>query len=153
MKYIDEYNGNAVEHNIKITHYNDKDYYLIQVLNEDNKEMGFLSFKAYDDYIWIFKLETHEEYRNKGVGSALLNMLEYMAKYKWKNSIEGKFYPDNEFAKPLYEKFGYSFDYELTGQTIFKYISFDKVKEEIAPKVKDFNVIEQQKNEEDEKEM
>lgn len=86
-----------------------KDYYTLRCLNK-NQEMGFLTFQINEANAWLYYVCTHPQYRHSGVGLALLAVFE---KYVFDNGvcrIEGKFYPENQFAKQLYDKAGYSIE-------------------------------------------
>ena len=141
MKYITTYKGKKYVYNITLTHYTDDDYYSLNAWSKDNKEMGFLTYKIMSDGIWVLKLETYEEYQNKGVASALMDLLEYECKKNCKDVIEGKFYPSNQFAKPFYENRGYLIEHETYGQTIFKYIPKNET-EATKQKISEYKIIE-----------
>lgn len=119
--------------------YNEYDNtYLIKILDGSNV-MGYASFKVkrrqYQDSIWLYKIETNPNYAHMGVGTATICLLEYFALNKRVQVIEGKYFPKNEFAKPFYEKYGYSIEKDGYETFIFKYLDYKKIKENIEPKI------------------
>ena len=66
-----------------------------------------LNIEPYSRNLWLTKIFVNESERFKGVGQKLIDALEYFAKSRHIDNIEGKFYPDNLYAKDFYEKNGY----------------------------------------------
>ena len=62
-------------------------------------------------------------------------MLEYFALQNRAQVVEGKFYPENEFAKPFYNKYGYSIDKEDYETYIYKTLDYKRIKENIEPNI------------------
>lgn len=116
---------------MKITHHQDKDYYTILCFDDAGICAGRASFKiskmGYRPSIWIYKIETFENFQNRGLGKAILDTVEMFAKLKRIYIIEGKFYPDNEYAEPFYIKNGYGIDRDYSSCEIYKHLVFDKV--------------------------
>lgn len=126
-------NDKKVVYDMKIE--KDGDVYEINCLDKSGQSMGFVTFEFFNKYLWIYKIETKEEFQHQGVGSALLKMIEYFAMQNGKNQIEAKYYPSNQYAKPLYEKHGYFIpnqkgtweDYDETW-TMSKWLDFKQIK-------------------------
>lgn len=92
------------------------DYYEITAYSNANKKMGFLTYKINRSNVWLNFVGTSKKYQHQGVGTALIKTFEYEIYKKGQRFIEGKYYPKNEFAKPLYDKNGYDIyrdDYEM----------------------------------------
>lgn len=126
------------EFEAKILYNSDDDIYRIEVLN-GSKVMGYATFKLkrqrFLDSIWLYKIETNKEYAHKGVGSAVINLLEYFAYQNRAHTVEGKYFPKNEFAKPFYDKFGYSIEKEGYETYIYKTLDFKTIKQNIEPNI------------------
>lgn len=122
--------------NSKMIYHKNDDYYTIKIMNE-NSTMGYLTFKikreGYNNSIWLNKIETYKKFAHQGVGTALIQLLEYFAYKNNLQYIEGKFYPDNEYAKPFYEKYSYKIEKEYYETFVSKWLDFDKIKKEIEP--------------------
>ena len=121
----------------------EKDFYEMKCFSNENIEMGFITFKIYKNVLWIFKLATHQAFAHQGVGSALIDITEYFAITKNANRIEGKFVPDNEFARPFYEKNGYyvpnktkSWDDYDENWILYKDLNAKKINAKISPNIK-----------------
>ena len=86
-------------------------YYEIIAYNKGKKKVGYvtmtLTFGENTRNIWLMRIFVEESERFKGIGQKLLDALEYFAKSHLIDNIEGKYYPDNEYAKVFYEKNGY----------------------------------------------
>lgn len=143
MKYIAQ---TGKEFNIKVAYYSSNNYYIIEVL-EDGVKKGYLTFCIKKGQAWIYKIETKTEFSRQGVGKALIDTFEFILSGKRINSIDGKFYPDNEYAKPFYEKNGYQIykdDYETY---VCKYLDTQKVQEELQSRFVDFEITEEKEEE------
>ena len=108
---------------------NDKDFYEIIAYNEQKDVLGFVNFSVGDksiiygysaNTIWMWLIQTNENYQHSGIGQTLLNMMEYVAVITGYTRIEGKYYPKNEFAKPFYLKNNYKIDIDDYDQFIIK---------------------------------
>lgn len=133
---------NGQNFDCKIDYYENDDFYKIEVLNENKDVMGYATFKiknsSFSKSIWLYKIETYNRYTHKGVGTAVNNILEYFA---YKNKvlfIEGKFYPENKFAKPFYEKYGYKIEKDYYDTLVYKTLNYQWIEKEIAPKIKEY---------------
>lgn len=129
---------NNNEFDSKILYNGDDDIYRIEVL-DGSDVMGYATFKLkrqrYFDSVWLYKIETNKEYAHKGVGSAVINLLEYFAYQNRAHTVEGKFFPENEYAKPFYDKFGYSIEKEGYETYIYKTLDFKTIKQTIEPNI------------------
>lgn len=140
-------NSNEVEYDLNVNKQEDF-YNVVCVLS--NEEAGFINFEIKDNKTWIYKIETKENHYHKGVGTALLNAMEYISMLNNTKRVEGKYYPDNKYTKPFYEKYGYFIpnqtkswdDYDETW-TLYKDLDFNKIKEYAENKIKE-NDIEQE---------
>ena len=75
--------------------------------NDENEQIGYLSFLAQDKKIWLLYLKTEEQFQHRGVATALVQQMEEYAKNNHVKEIEGRYMPSNKFAKPFYNKMGY----------------------------------------------
>lgn len=120
----------------------DQKCYIIQCLTENDIEMGCVSFRFFDDILWIYKLETNPKFYRQGVASAVMDIVELMAIKRGINKIEGRFFPSNDAARPFYEKNGYSVpnktkswdDYD-PHWVIHKTLDAKAIKEKVAPNI------------------
>ena len=101
------------EYTVKNIHIKSKfvasdNYYKLVAYSADNKVMGFLTYKINSRNVWLNFVGTKKQYQHQGVGTALLKAFEYETYAKGVTYIEGKYFPKNEFAKPMYDKNGYS---------------------------------------------
>jgi len=79
--------------------------------------------------MWIYKIETYEAFQHRGLGKMMLETVEQIARQHRIRVVEGKFYPYNEYAEPMYKKNGYMIEYEDITTTVFKYIDMEKKNE------------------------
>lgn len=141
INYTKDINNDRKNFDLQIMQ--DKDFFQINCISPDNEIMGFITFKKNINNLWILKLETNEKFFHQGVASALIDITEYIATINYLTRIEGKFMPDNEFARPFYEKNGYFVpnktkswdDYDETW-TLYKNLDPKKVKEKVIPNIK-----------------
>lgn len=84
-------------------------YYTLRCLNK-KEEMGYATFKLNGQTAWLYYICTHPKFQRRGVGFALLTVIEKFSLDNGASRIEGKFYPENEFAKLLYDKAGYAIE-------------------------------------------
>ena len=129
--------GGEFVHNVQFT--NKDRYYEIKCQDDSGEEKGFVNFaiSRTNGYrsIWLYKIQTYEQYQHQGVGSALLSAMEYFAYIQNISLIEGKYYPDNQFAEPFYEKYGYSIYSEDYFTGVGKRIDFEKFEQETLPNI------------------
>ena len=92
---------------LKSKYFEVDDYYKIVAYSSDKKAMGFLTYKITRGKVWLNYVETKPKYQHQGVGSALIKTFEYEVYGKGLRFVEGKYFPKNEFAKPMYDKNGY----------------------------------------------
>lgn len=90
-----------------------EDPYSVIVCETDNRIVGFV-FNRFDDYtIWLEWIVSDKEYRNKGIGIALLNKL---VEYTLKRNCH-KIWCDcrttNSVSKNFLENFGFKFLIEI----------------------------------------
>ena len=80
------------------------DRYLM--LFDRNNCIGFLSFREQDDYLYLHTLQLIQQYRRQGIGTKLLEFIEYVAKEKAKNKIRLRVINGNP-ALSLYHRNGF----------------------------------------------
>ena len=129
--------GREFTHSVQ---YKNRDkYYEISCVDAYGEEMGFVNFSIDKSnsfrQLWLYKIKTQDEFLHQGVGSALISALEYFAYRNGIRGIEGKYYPDNEFAEPFYDKHGYSIYSEYYCTMVGKYLDFEKFKQETLPQI------------------
>jgi len=138
IEYIKKINGEEKKFNLLVK--NRDAFFEIKCLSNDNKEMGFVTFEIFNDYVWIYKIETKKAFQHQGVASAVIDVMEYFAMMNYKNRIEAKFYPSNQYARAFYEKHDYFVpnktktweDYDETWR-MHKDLDFQKIKSQVAP--------------------
>ena len=141
MKYISQKQNKEIT--IHLINVDNENEYQAQALADNGDIMGSISFliKRKDRLVWLRKIETRPEYQHQGVGQALLDTLEYFTIQKRLCMIEGKFYPDNEFARPFYIKNNYSIDKDGYDTFISKYLSHDKIADNLQDRFVDFEIL------------
>ena len=120
----------TIEVNTKIgkiyaNYINDNDFCTIQ-LNTQSEQIGFINFKLNSKNpksVWLNKIQIKEKYQSNGLANILLELFETYCKDKRYFTIEGKFYPENDHAKPFYEKNGYTIEKEYYDTYIYKDLS------------------------------
>lgn len=142
IEYTKNIQGEEKKFNLVIK---DKEpFYEIKCLTKENQEMGFITFEFFSGYVWIYKLETKKSFRNQGVASALIDLMEYISMENHINKVKGNFFPTNKYARPFYENRGYfvpnktkSWDDCDETWTISKTLDYRKIKTEIGPYIKE----------------
>ena len=86
-------------------------YNEIKAYDIKKREIGhltmFVTKEIFPRSIWLMHIFVNEDARYCGVGQKMLDALEYFARKCCVEVVEGKFYPDNAYAKDFYEKNGY----------------------------------------------
>lgn len=77
----------------------DNDYIL--VAEDSNEILGYIIYREQDEYIDIFKICVSEKYRNKKIGTGLI---QYLEKYVHKKRLILEVRSDNKGAIVFYEK-------------------------------------------------
>lgn len=144
MKYISKKAKKYLE--IKLKSLGDNEYEIL-ALSDNDTIMGKATFviKPRQRTVWLRKIETYPQFQDKGVGQALLDVLEYFTVSKGLRHIEGKFYPDNEFAKPFYLKNDYDIYKEDYETYVEKYLNPEPVVSTNKKRILGFEVIENEK--------
>jgi len=131
MKFKTNKNNKEYLFDMKMVYHSSEDYYTISCFDENGvhtSETSFAISKANrNPSIWIYKIATYKDYQHLGLGKIMLDTVEMFAMQRRINIIEGKFYPDNEYAEPFYIKNGYSIDRDYNTSEIYKYLDFNKV--------------------------
>lgn len=82
--------------------------YKISAKDLDGKSLGFANFKKLsDDEIWLYQIATFSEFQNNGIGSSILDILDFWACDLGCKKILGKFSPSTMYAENFYYKNGY----------------------------------------------
>ena len=141
MKYISPKQNKEIT--IDLINVDNKDEYQARAIADNGDIMGTVSFavKRKDRSVWLRKIQTEPQYQGQGVGQALLDTLEYFTIKHRLCHIEGKFFPDNEFAKPFYLKNSYDIYKEDYETFVGKYLSHESLTEDIQNRFVDFAVL------------
>ena len=136
MQYLSQKQNNKPI-NIQLVNTDNLNEYRISALADNGEEMGFATFliKKSERKVWLRKIATNPEYQNLGVAKAILDVLEYFTVQHRLCVIEGKFYPDNEFAKPFYQKNNYDIYKEDYDTFVSKYIGHDSISDETRARI------------------
>ena len=138
MKVLEK--GNI--YSIKFNYDKPNKFFRISCYGDDNEnELGYLTFKVsgrYNDCIFAYQLENTSEV-GRGVGSALIDGLEYFALQNRINKFEAKFFPTDDRAKSFYEKRGYEIFKDGYETMLFKCYYDDEIEEDVLPKIIEVN--------------
>lgn len=108
------------------------DFYTVKALSFAEVLLGAMTFKTkqenYCKKIWLYKIETFGEHQQKGVGTKLINFLEFFAQQNGVRFIEGKYYPENDRTKSFYEHRGYSIEKDGYDWFVYKNLNFSDEK-------------------------
>lgn len=139
MEYISTKQNKTI--NLKLENVNDNSYMLLALSNTD-EIMGsaYFSVNYKERKVWLKKIETDEKYQNQGVGKALIDVLEFFTINQNMRYIEGKFYPDNEYAKPFYLKNGYEIYKEDYETFVGKFLNAEEVLSNAKDKIINYEI-------------
>ena len=88
----------------------DRNHYLTIAYDLGKNELGFAEFnKRTDDELWLYQIKTYPENRNLGIGSALLEFVEFWAAKFDCNHVAAKYGPTSDYVKEFYYKNNYEF--------------------------------------------
>ena len=128
------------------------------IATDGQTEVGHLNFKTNENgHVWIYHIETNQFFQHKGVAQAMLDVFEvFCVKEENSHHVEGRYFPENEFAKPFYEKNDFDIFEDCYDYFILK--NFDKTKIltqtakniEGEMKVLDYTTFKQQKQKQEE---
>ncbi len=92
------------EVNIQVFENKDNTFKILP-FDSNHEQLGFLTFKFLDKTdVWLYQVATYEKFRNQGVASLMLEVLEYVCAVQYgKTKIKGKFLPASFFAEQFYE--------------------------------------------------
>ena len=132
------------EFNLQVIYYASDNYYEIKAFNGLKQEVARITFKTNNKnrHIWLNKISTDEKYQHKGYGTALIYAFEYVAKVLKFDQIEGKYYPENQYAKPFYDKHEYAIYKDGYETFITKSLDYEEIKQKIEPFISGFGIIE-----------
>ncbi len=139
--YLSEKSGK--EYKIELVELDDNDLYRASAISDSGDVMGTVTFniQSKSRTLWIRKIETNPEFQNQGVGKALLDVVEYFAVKSRCSTIEGKFFPDNEYARPFYLKNNYEIYKDGYETYINKYISHGNISSDTMSRIVDFEIL------------
>ena len=142
MQYISEKQNNKPI-NIQIVNTDNLNNYRISAITDNGDEMGFATFsiKKKERSVWLNKIKTNPNYQDTGVAKAIIDILEYFTFEKRLCLIEGKFKPENEFARPFYEKNGYEIYKEYYETFVSKYIGHDSISDDTRARIIGFEIL------------
>lgn len=108
-------------------------YFCATALNKDNKEMGSLRFQIENDYYVFFcVIDVKDEFKSQGVGTKLVEFLEYAAQQKGLDNIVGDLDTDDKTAPIFYNKRGYNILHmDAVTDVVQKNIDITKVNDNI----------------------
>jgi GNAT superfamily N-acetyltransferase len=72
---------------------------------EDGRLVGFGMFFLFDEFAWLGWILVHQEYRHKGIGTAITN---YLIDKSTEQGAKGFILTATEMGKPIYEKLGFT---------------------------------------------
>jgi len=137
-------------YDVKIDYDDKYKYYTISCFKENNSNvLGELTFKIagkYERCVFLYDLKNTSEV-GKGVGSALIDALEYFALNNRIEKCEAKFYPTDDRAKRFYESRGYEIYKDGYETMLYKAYYEDRIIENVLPKiVKPKNILKNHNN-------
>ena len=88
------------------------------------------TYQTYSRQIFLSNIEVVPEFRYAGIGQFLLNILEQDALISRFDSIEGKYFPSNEYARTFYDKNGYEIYKDGYETYVCKQIDLDAERDE-----------------------
>ena len=141
MKYLSAKQNKEI--NIQLINTDNDKEFQARAIADNGDVMGtaYFSVNRKERKLWLRKIETKPKYQNLGIGKALLDTLEYFTIQNRLCVIEGKFYPDNEYARPFYLKNGYDIYKEDYETYVGKYISHESLAEEDKKRIIDYEVL------------
>lgn len=141
MQYLSQKQNKPI--NINLVNVDGMNEYRISAIADNGDEMGFAVFsvKKQDRKVWLRKISTKPEYQNLGVAKAMIDVLEYFTVQHRLCMIEGKFYPDNEYAKPFYQKNNYDIYKEDYDTFVSKYIGHDSISDETKQRIVNYEEL------------
>ena len=106
----------------------------VSALDKDKKEIGYVNFCVIDESFyrksWLNYICVDDEYSHKGIGSALLNVFEYLSVRLRCSYVDGKYYPKNSAAVEFYKKHEYSIIKDDYQQFLSKRLDEKKIEKE-----------------------
>ncbi len=112
---------------VKYTHNENYNYYEIKLIDlKNNNLIGFVNYKFNYKGVktaWLNLIKVEDNYQSKGFGNVLLKLFEKECINNRFYNIEGKFFPENDHAKPFYEKNGYKIEKEYYETLVTKLLN------------------------------
>ena len=118
-----------------------EDIFQVIIESATGEVMGEISFKIKADRAWIYSIGTAEKFQNMGVGQTLLNCFEYCCAMKRCQTVEGKYYPSNEFARQFYEKNSYEIYKDGYDCLIYKKLNIKEILENFKSKIVEGEIL------------
>jgi len=85
--------------------------------------VGYINYCFTKNGVWLNKIKVLKEYRNRGVGTALIRVFENEVLSQCRSVVEGKYFPEdeeNEIVKGFYIANGYNISREGYETEIYK---------------------------------
>ena len=81
----------------------ERNHYVAIAYDLEKNELGFAEFnKLEEDEMWLYQIKTYPE--NRGIGSTLLDFVEFWAAKFDCNHVTGKYGPTSDYTKEFYDK-------------------------------------------------
>lgn len=132
-------------YDIKFKYYKSDNYFEIKCY-KDEKKLGYLTFKVSGKHlneVFVYQIKTISTL-NKGVGSSLIDALEYFVYINNIESFDAKYYPTTDNIKDFYAHRGYKIYKDGYESYIYKYYNKSKIEKDILPKI--INVSQNEKD-------
>ena len=110
-----------------------KYYFSANMQNKNGDDLGLISFNIENnDYVFFGVVFVNSNSKNKGVGSKLVEFLEFVAQQKGIANIVGDFDTDDSAAAIFYEKRGYQIIKTNNYEIVQKSIDINNVNENVV---------------------
>ena len=132
-------------YDLKFKYYKSDNYFEIKCY-KDKKKLGYLTFKVtgkHSNEIFVYQIKATSTL-NKGVGSSLIDALEYFAYINDIESFNAKYYPTTDNVKDFYAHRGYEIYKDGYDSYIYKNYRKSKIKKDVLPKI--INVSQKEKD-------
>ena len=101
----------------------ERQYFSVNAVDRDNHQMGLISFNIENkEYVFFGVLLVFKEFARQGVGSKLVEFMEYVAQQGNVSTIRGDYDPEDDRAEKFYNKNGYKIvhidDYDMVEKCI-----------------------------------
>ena len=104
--YVEQTWGNWVEREQRQKHKDNFTPKTHKIIEVENEVAGLVAIESFESYVWLVKLYLFTSYRDRGIGSQLLQAIIHDAKLQGK-SVRLRVLRANVRARSLYEKLGF----------------------------------------------